>query len=156
LAREVSPQVLLVAMACPVSGQHHDVPMFPSILGPDEPCEEHPFARPENREIDLKYMHLHLPRALAVLVTLINQHKRRKATEKIFFEFGDVKGEGCSMRFLVPSMERLMAQSKFFVIGFFGFTIESSPVIKQIWDLDDKLVDAIPTFEGILGYHFVI
>lgn len=100
-------------------------------------------------------MHVHLPRALAVIVTLMTQQKMvgRKNTNKIFYEFNDVKGDSCSMRFLVPNMDKFMAQPKFYVIGFFGFHMKQSPVAKQIWDLDDKLVAIIPNFEGILSYH---
>ena len=142
-------------MACPVSSGHHDMPRFPTILTGDEPCDAHPFAKPETREVDLRHMRMHLPRALAVIVTIIAQQNRAgplKSTKRIFFEFKDVKGEACSMRFLVPNMDRLMAQPKFFVIGFFGYKMETSTVTKQIWDLDDKLVAAIPTIEGILAY----
>lgn len=129
--------------------------MFPTILGPKEPCEEHPFAHPDNREVDLKYMRTQLPRALAVIVTLMTQQNRGgKFNKTVFYEFNDIHEEPCSMRFLVPSMDRFLAQPKFFVIGFFGFKMETSTVTKYIWDLDDKLVAAIPTYEGILAYLY--
>lgn len=144
-------------MACPVSSTHHDVPLFPTILGPKETCDEHPFAHPDNREADLKHLRSQLPRALSVIVTLMTHQTRvGKFKKTIFYEFRDVIGEACSMRFLVPNMDRLLAQPKFFVIGFFGFRQENSPVLKHIWELDNKLVAAIPNFEGILAYHILM
>ena len=98
------------------------------------------------------HMHSHLPRVLGLISTLVTR-KGRENTKKIFLELQSVKGEVCSMRFLVPNLERLIAAPNFFIIGFFGFKMENSSVTKQIWDLDDKLVAAIPNFEGILAYH---
>jgi hypothetical protein len=111
-------------------------------------------------------MRAHLPRALAVLVNLIAQHNKEKfqtpdlreqgnvvtRANTIFLEFRDIRGEECNMRYLVPDLAKLRAQHKFFIIGFFSHALETSSVIKQIWELDDKLVNAIPSFEGILAY----
>lgn len=140
--------------------------MYPTILGADEICEEYPFSHPKNRESDLKLMRNCLPRALAVLVTLISQHNKQNfqtpdlsvrdnevtRPNNIFIEFPDVHGKETTMRYLVPNLEKFTEQPQFFIIGFFGNAMETSPVIKQIWDLDDKLVGAIPTFDGILAY----
>lgn len=70
----------------------------------------------------------------------------------VFLEFKDLEGKESDMRFLVPDMEKLLAQPKFYVIGFFGCKLPTSPVTPQIWALDDKLVAAIPSFAGIFAY----
>lgn len=151
-------------MVCPVTSSA--VPIYPTILGADERCEEYPFSNPENKEIDLQIMRTGLPRALSVLVTLISQHNKQKyqtpdllvreyevtRPNNIFLEFPGVRGEETTMRYLVPNLEKFIEQPHFFIIGFFGCAMETSTVIKQIWDLDDKLVGAIPTFDGILAY----
>lgn len=163
-------------MACPASRSSIS---FPAVLDATEINETYPFTHPNKRDEDLNYMKAHLPRALSVLVNLISQQKRRgskdgdlggekdgadvlekdgadakpkKQNSKIFLEFQDINEANCTMRYLVNDLERFVAQPKFFIIGFFGFKLETSTVVKQIWDLDDKLVDAIPTFEGILAY----
>lgn len=157
-----------LTMACPLASSSN-VPVFPTILAADEIAKEYPFSHPETKEIDLKIMRARLPRILAVLVTLIAQHNKQKyqtpdlqvrenevtRPNNIFIEFPDVSGKETSMRFLVPNIEKLTLLPHFYIIGFFGFAMEESSVVKQIWDLDDKLVTAIPTFDGILAYPVV-
>ncbi len=152
-------------MACP----HAPLLIFPRILTANEICKEYPFSHPSSTVDDLKRMHDGLPRVLSVFSTLITQHTRTQHPQdirkskyyhsvqgdfKIFMEMDDWRKKGdTNMRILIPNLDRMMAQEQFFIIGFFGFKLPESPVTKQIWEFDDMLVAAIPSFSGIFAYH---
>jgi hypothetical protein len=118
------------------------------LLGTDELIEERPFTQPYYVTKDRAIL-THM--AELVCMVLETQLSALQAGRPVFMDEPD----GRPHRFYVTKPMEVLQAKRIFLVGFFGQK-RKGMTVDYFKNLDDRLIEQIPSFEGILSYSTMI